>query len=78
MGIFEEQMFNPQYMNPDYYKDNHAMLQNCAKEQSDHVIKAVHAFTDMMDEIQKMDKAHQEQTFSLCYYELAKRNGWLK
>ena len=46
------------------------------KNQSEHVTKAVHAFADMMNEIDQMDSQHQEQTFMLCLEEMATRRRW--
>lgn len=76
MRYFENTMFNPQFVNSDYYRCQAAAIQNYQKNQSEHVAKAVHAFADMMNEIDQMDSQHQEQTFMLCLEEMATRRRW--
>ena len=70
-------MFNPQYVNPDYY----AMLQaKAAKQyqqnQSNEVQKAVKATHDLCEAVNKLDAEHQQQAFYACLTVLAAELGW--
>ncbi len=58
MGYFETTMFNPQFVNSEYYRSQYSEIQNYQKDQSEHVVKAVHAFNDLMNEIGQMDAEH--------------------
>ena len=49
MNYFENQMFNPNYVNEDYY---HKMQANAYKsDQDDRVANAVRSFKEMLDQI---------------------------
>ncbi len=74
MNYFEKQLFNPNYVNEAYYRE--IQVAKYDSEQNERVIKAVHAFSDMLDQVGGMDQKHQEQTFNWCLVELARRNGW--
>ncbi len=76
MGYFETTMFNPQFVNSEYYWSQYSTIQNYQKDQSEHVVKAVHAFNDLMNEIGQMDAEHQEQVTMICLAEMARRYGW--
>ncbi len=78
MPYFDDRFYNPAYINPAYYEQmkytikqtNHQVLQN------DRVMKAAHAFSDMLDQIDGMDIEHQEQLFGTCLVEIARRRRW--
>ncbi len=74
MNHFESQMFNSQFVNEANYRQIQAQIH--AAEQNERVIKVVRAFTDMLDQVQGMDIAYQQQTCLLCLAEVAKRYGW--
>lgn len=67
-------MLNSQFVNEANYHQIQDQIH--AAEQNRRVIKAVHAFTDVLDQVQGMDMAHQQQTCLLCLAEIAKRYGW--
>ena len=73
---FYNQMFNQTYVNPSYYYQNQARIQQYQFEQNCEVIKAVNAVRDLCGAIKKMDDQHQEQAFYLCLAEMAKQLGW--
>lgn len=73
---FYNQMFNQTYVNPSYYYQNQARIQQYQFEQNCEVIKAVNAVRDLCEAIKKMDDQHQEQAFYLCLAEMAKQLGW--
>lgn len=68
MNYFDERMFNPAYCNISYYQQLSYNMQ-----QSEHVGRLVNSFSDMLDQVEKMDTYHQKQAFELCLAELAKR-----
>ena len=74
MNYFENRLFNPNYMNETYYQQ--IQMINYNANQNERVLKAVHSFSDMLEQVSGMDESHQEQTFMLCLAELARRNGW--
>ena len=65
MNYFYNQMFNPQYVNPDYY----AMLQAQAAKQ-------YQATYDLCEAVNKLDAEHQQQAFYACLTVLAAELGW--
>ena len=67
-------MFNPSYVNESYYRQIQQDFSNMA--QNERVLKAVHAFSDMMDQVDGMDLQHQQQTFTMCLAEFGRRHGW--
>ena len=77
MNQFYNQMFNPQYVNPDYYailqaQDEKRYLQN----QDYEVQKAVKATYDLCEAVNKLDAEHQQQAFYACLTVLAAELGW--
>ncbi len=74
MNYFETQIFNPIYANEAYYRQIQEASHNV--EQNDRVLKAVHSFDDLLNQVSGMDENHQKETFLLCMSVLAKRNGW--
>ena len=74
MNYFETQMFNPNYINEEYYR--HLQAQKYAADQNERVMKVVNSFRDMLDQVNAMDEQHQQQAFLMCLAEIARRNGW--
>ena len=75
MNYFENQMFNPNYVNEAYYRQMQANMYSL--DQNERVLKEVHSFKDMIDQIDGMDNEHQQQTVLLCLGEIARKNGWM-
>ena len=75
---FNSQMFNPIYVNPNYYYQMQSLIesQRYAAEQDQEVEKAVKAFHDLCVAVKKMDEKHQQQAFYLCLAEMANQSGW--
>ena len=75
---FNNQMFNPSYVNPNYYYQMQSFIesQRHTVEQNQEVAKAVKAFHDLCEAINKMDEQHQQQTYYLCLAEMANQSGW--
>ncbi len=73
---FYNQMLNQTYINPTFYFQNQARIQQYQFEQSHEVVKAVNAVRDMCEAVKRMDARHQEQAFYLCLAEIANHFGW--
>ena len=75
MNPLYEQMFNPQYVNQQYYLQ---MLkqQQYERDQNAEVKKAAKAIHDFCEASKKIDAAHQQQAFMACLIEMAKALGW--
>ena len=72
---FNDRMFNPQYVNPDYYNQQQRMVQY-HYEQNGEVVKAVKAMRDLCTAVRKMDDSHQREAFVKCLAVLAEEFGW--
>ena len=72
MNHYEKQLLshNPNYVNEAYHKQIKTVKYDA--EQNERVVKAVHAFTDMLDQIGEIYQKHQEHTFNWCLVELAR------
>ena len=68
-------MFNPQYVNPNYY---HQMIQQqkYETEQNKKIADAVKAVHDLCEAVRGMDNAHQQKAFIACLIELGKTYNW--
>ncbi len=73
MSYFNDQFYNPAYFNPINYQQ---MRYSIPTNQNERGTKAVHAFCDMLDQVEGMDANHQKQTLLLCLSEMARRNKW--
>lgn len=82
MPYFYNQMFNPQYVNPNYFQQNQAEIMRYQEdlryhqEQNSEVAKAVKAMHDLCDAMNKLDTAHQQEAFFLCLSEMARASNW--
>lgn len=69
-------MFNPQYVNRQFYQDNLSQIQQYNFEQDKEVANAVRAIHDLLKSIKKLDNQHQEVAFWACLAEIARENNW--
>ena len=75
---FYNQMFNPQYVNQDYYRQVANQASQYNYQQNAEVVKVVNAFHDLLESAKKLDNQHQKMAFDLCVLELAKEMNWQK
>ena len=67
-------MFNPQYVNPDYYNQ---IRQFEYKQKQDKKVKdAINAMHDLCDAVKDMDQEHQQQAFLGCLGVMAEELHW--
>ena len=74
MNTFQNQMFNPQYVNSAYY--HQLQRQQYENEQSEEVCNAVKAFHDLIEATKKLDPIHQQIAFEACLAEMARQCNW--
>ena len=74
MNTFYNQMFNPQYVNAEYYRQ--IEQQQYETKQDKEIAKAVKAIHDLCEAVKKIDANHQQQAFNACLFELAKEMNW--
>lgn len=67
-------MFNPQYVNLEYYRRIEQMQYQA--KQNEEVANAVKAIHDLCEAIIKLDNQHQQIAFSACLAEMAKEFNW--
>ena len=77
MNTFYNQMFNPQYVNQEYYyqilqHEQYEYVQNCE------IRKAVKAMHDLCEAMKNIDDSHQQEAFDACLLELALQLNWDK
>ena len=77
MNQFYDQMFNPAYVNQNFYQSSppQAMWQY-QQNQSAEVVKAMKATHDLCEAVNKLDAEHQQQAFYACLMVLASELGW--
>ena len=73
-SYFNNMMFNPQYVNPNYY--NMMPHMSYEQQQDKRVYDAVKAIHDLCESVKGMDEQHQRIAFSLCLEEMASEFGW--
>lgn len=73
---FNNQMFNPQYVNQQYYNSIRAEIEKYNYEQNKEVINAVKAMHDLCEAIKKLDGQHQQTAFYACLAQMAKEMNW--
>lgn len=74
MNTFYDQMFNPQYVNLEYY---HQIEQwQYEAKQDKEITKAVKAIHDLCEAVKQLDNQHQQIAFSACLAEMAKEFNW--
>ncbi len=74
-NYFQTMMFNPQYVNPDYYHQMEQQMHYQA-EQNKKVEDAVKAMHDLCKATRGMDYAHQQEAFYKCLAVMAAENRW--
>ena len=74
MNTFYNQMFNPQYVNSEYY--HQIEQQQYEAKQTEEIIKAVKAIHDLCEAVKQLDNQHQQIAFSACLAEMAKEFNW--
>ena len=74
MNTFYNQMFNPQYVNPDYYHE--LQRQQYEFDQQKEIVNAVKAIHDLCEAVKKLDDHHQQIAFSACLAEMAREFNW--
>ena len=67
-------MFNPQYVNLEYYRRVEQMQYQA--KQNEEVANAVKAIHDLCEAVKKLDDQHQQIAFSACLAEMAKELDW--
>lgn len=68
---FNDMMFNPQYVNLDYYRQIEQQ-KKVEYQQNEDTIKAINAMHDLLEAVKKLDKKHQEIAFYGCLAEVFK------
>ena len=63
-SYFNNMMFNPQYVNADYYNQIRQFEYN--QNQDEKVRDAIKAMHDLCDAVKDMDPDHQQQAFWGC------------
>ncbi len=73
---FHNMMFNPQYVNADYYNQIRQFEYN--QNQDKKVGDAIRATHDLCNAIKDMDQEHQQQAFWECFAIMAEEFHWKK
>ena len=73
---FYNQMFNPQYVNPEQYALARQQMDQYNYEQNKEVAKAVKAIHDFCEATKKLDPQYQQIAFNACLCEMARQFGW--
>ena len=74
MNSFNNQMFNPSYVNPTYYKSCRPTLDTMSDDIK--ITKAVHAVHDLCDAVKDMDEDCQQTAFCACLAQMATDFNW--
>ena len=73
-SYFNNMMFNPQYVNADYYNQIRQFEYN--QNQDEKVRDAIKAMHDLCDAVKDMDQEHQQQAFLGCLGVMAEELHW--
>lgn len=77
MNQFYDQMFNPAYVNQNFYQSIPPQtMWQYQQSQNAEVIKAVKATHDLIEAARKLDSEHQQQAFFACLAVIAGELGW--
>lgn len=68
------QLFNPQYVNPQYYETIRNTAQDYEMQQQKEIMNAVHAIHDFMEAANKLDPQHRQMAFAPILAEILR--GW--
>ena len=74
MNTFYNQMFNPQYVNLEYYRQ--IQQRQYEANQNEEVGKAVKAIRDLCEAVKELDDQHQQMAFYACLAEMAREFNW--
>lgn len=74
MNYFNNQMFNPTYVNPTYYKACQPM--QVFNDDDKKIAKAVNAVHELCDAVKDMDEECQQKAFWACLDQMAKDLNW--
>ena len=74
MNTFYNQMFNPQYVNLEYYRQ--IQQRQYEANQNEEVGKAVKAIRDLCEAVRELDDQHQQMAFYACLAEMAREFNW--
>ena len=73
---FMDAVFNPQYINPAYYRQQQALIAQYNFQQDNEVSKAVHAAREMCRAVKNMDEEHQQIAFLAVLEAAGEEFGW--
>ena len=73
---FNDMMFNRQYVNPQYYRQQQQQIEQYNWEQDQEVSKAVKAIGDLCKAVKQKNEKHQQVAFQLCLAKMASEFGW--
>ena len=75
MNIYN-QMFNPAYVNPQYFQEMQKQIEQYHFEQNKEVANAIKAMHDFCEAVNKLDDQHKQQVLAGCFAEIARANQW--
>ncbi len=73
---FNNQLFNPQYVNLQYYHLIESQIQHIEFEQYKEIGNAMKAIHDLFEAARKIDAQHQQAAFYACLAQLAVEMNW--
>ena len=77
MNQFYDQMFNPAYVNQNFYQSIPPQtMWQYQQNQSAEGVMAMKATHDLCEAVNKLDAEHQQQAFYACLMVLASELGW--
>ena len=68
--------YNPQYFTQEEYYRWLGAMQAYEQQQTAEMAKAIKAWNDFLDSIQKIDQAHQLPVQVACLIEFGRKMGW--
>lgn len=78
MNQFYNQMFNPAYVNQNFYQSIPPQtMWQYQQNQGVEVVKAMKATHDLCEAVNKLDAEHQQQAFCVCLGIIAAELGWV-
>ena len=75
-NYFNNQLFNPLYVNPQYYHSIESQIQQNEFEQYKEIGNAMKAIHDLFEAARKIDTQHQTAAFNACLAQLAIEMNW--
>lgn len=74
--LFNNQLFDPNYANPQYYKTLNNQNQHIPDEQKKEISNAVKAVHDLCEAVKKIEPQYQNAAFNACLAQLAIEMNW--